>query len=136
MPPEYLMGFMHSVEKMVVNFHDEFPKLMDKDVEFVYTKLIAYYTAKASDSNTPEPHVTSQIKQDLIDEILNIVDAREELGADEEYIDNPNYTINERVITSLETLYAMAFKRLLQSSKNWRKRNGPKGYLNYIQNFL
>jgi hypothetical protein len=136
MPPEYLMALMQSIENAVVNFHKEFPKLMDKDVEFVYNKLNIYFTAKSAGKAVTEPTVTSQLKQDLIDDILNIIDLREAIKGDIQYVDNEDYTSGGRVISSLASLYAMAFKRLGQSAKNWRKRNGQKGYLNYIQLFL
>jgi hypothetical protein len=136
MPPEYLIALMQNIESAVVNFHEEFPKLMDKDVEFVYNKFITYYTAKNAGKDIEEPEVTSQTKQDLIDEILNFIDLREKLKGDIQYIDNQDYTSGGKVIPSLAGLYVMAFKRLAQSAKNWRKRNGQKGYLNYIQAFL
>lgn len=136
MPPEYLMALMQSIESGIVNFHKEFPKLMDKDVAFIYTKFITYYAAKSAGKKVAEPEVTSQLKQDLIDDILNIIDLREEMRADIQYIDNQNYTSGGRVFSSLASLYAMAFKRLEQSAKTWRKRNGQKGYLNYVQSFL
>jgi ribosomal protein L18 len=109
---------------------------MDKDVAFIYTKFITYYAAKNAGKKVAEPEVTSQLKQDLIDDILNIIDLREEMRADIQYIDNQNYTSGGRVFSSLASLYAMAFKRLEQSAKTWRKRNGQKGYLNYVQSFL
>ena len=101
-----------------------------------YNKLITYYTAKSAGKDVSEPEVTSQLKQDLIDEILNFIDLREQLKGDIQYIDNEDYTSGGKIIPSLASLYVMAFKRLSQSAKNWRKRNGQKGYLNYIQNFL
>ena len=65
MPPEFLLPFMQSIESTVVVFREEFPKLIDKDVEFVYDKLTTYYAAKAAGKNVDEPEVTSQIKQDF-----------------------------------------------------------------------
>jgi hypothetical protein len=98
--------------------------------------LNIYFTAKSAGKAVTEPTVTSQLKQDLIDDILNIIDLREAIKGDIQYIDSEDYTSGGRVISSLASLYAMAFKRLGQSAKNWRKRNGQKGYLNYIQLFL
>jgi hypothetical protein len=59
MPPEYLTPLMQSIESAVVTFYNEFPKLMDKDVEFIYTKLITYCTAKSAGKDITEPEITS-----------------------------------------------------------------------------
>ena len=136
MPPDFLQGLLHGIESAVVAFRQEFPKLMDKDVEFVYDKMMAYYTAKSLGKNVSEPEVTSQLKQDLIDEILNVIDLREELKVDEVSINNQEVTSGGKMIMSLAHLYVMGFKNLSKSARFWRKKEGRQGYLNYVQRFV
>ncbi len=135
-PPEYMQPLMHSIEESVIEVYEEMPKLADVDVEWAYQKLIIYYKAIASGKNVEEPLARSEKKQAVVDEILNRLDLREQLKADESIINNPNYTYGEKMYTSLAMLYLRAFKRLEDSAKFWRKQNGRTGYLDYTSRFL
>ena len=114
-PPEYLMGVLHSIEQVIVNIHKEYPRLADKDVEWVIEKLANYYKVRSRGKEIEEPTSPSERKQDLMDEILNAIDAREEIGADLGSINNPDIRQGEHIFVSLEQLYIMALKRLQSS---------------------
>ena len=135
-PPDYLTDLLQAIERTVVNMHEEFPRLKDADVEYVYEKLGKYYKTKASGKAIEEPESSIDRRQDLMDEILNTIDAREEANIDAEIINNPAIRHGEHVIRSVELLYTLSFKRLRSSVRFWRKEHGPKGYLTYIGNFL
>jgi len=135
-PPDYLTDLLEAIEQTVVDLLKEYPRLKDADVEYVYEKLGKYYKTKASGKAIEEPESSIERRQDLMDEILNTIDAREEAKTDASIINNPAIRHGEHIIRSLELLYALSFKRLKNSVKFWRKENGPKGYLSYIGNFL
>jgi len=130
MPPNYLMGVMHSIESEVVKCYKEFSKLADKDMEWIYEQLLMYYKSLARGKKIEEPLSTSDMKQAVIDEILNKLDARERLGADEQYINVVKH--GTRTVDSSALLYELTFKTLRNSARVWRKRNGRTGYLDYI----
>lgn len=132
MPPDYLLGLLQTIEQATINVHEEFPKLEDNDVEWVYDQLLKFYKKRISDKNTEEPLSSIERRQILIDEILNIIDEREEMEADISIINNPNCINGGSLIPSLEILYSLAFKILRNSTRFWRKKDGKKGYLNYI----
>jgi len=136
MPPDYLMDLLQAIEKTVVKMHEELPRLKDADVEYAYEKLGKYYKAKASGKAIEEPESSIDRRQDLMDEILNTIDARAEAKLDASLINNPAIRQGEHVIRSLELLYALGFKQLRGSVRFWRKENGAKGYLRYISNFI
>ena len=136
MPPEYLIALLQNIEQVVTDLHKEFPQLKDADVEWVYEQLMKFYKTKGSGKAVEEPESSLQRRQDLMDEILNIIDAREAINADTIYIKNPDFRHGEHTIRSLEVLYLLAFKQLKDSARFWRKENGPKGYLRYIAKFM
>jgi len=72
----------------------------------------------------------------IINEILHVIDEREEEELDNHLIDNPLYLHGEFLIPSLNHLYVMIFKRLQKSARAWRKRNGSKGYLLIISDYI
>lgn len=135
-PPIYLQPLLHTIEQTVIILYEEFPKMTDNDVEFVYDKLASYYKAQIGGKEVNEPESSIDMRQDMMDEILNAIDLREEIQADIAAINNPNMRHGEHLIPNLAYLYAIAFKRLKTSAKNWRKRNGKKGYLNFISRFI
>lgn len=135
-PPYYLQPILHTIETVIVQIKEEFPRLVDKDVEDVLTRLEKYYKTRSRNKNAEEPEVHSERKQALIDEILNAIEAREELEADIQYIKNPEVLQGFHQIPTLEHLYCMALKRLRDSVRFWRKEHGATGYLKYISNFI
>ena len=136
MPPYYLQALLQTIESVVVKIHEEFPKLHDAEIEWAYEQLLKYYKSVASKKEVDEPESTIERKQALVDEILNSIDLREEIGADASYINNPNVLQGTATIPSLAHLYTLAFKTLSKSAKNWRKKDGRKGYIKFIQQFM
>lgn len=136
MPPEFLQPLLHSIEGTTIRTHKEFPKLIDNDVEWVYDALLSFYKTRISNPDVEEPLSSIERRQVLIDEILNIIDLREEEKADEDFINNANFTNGGNPIPSIEIFYTLAFKRLRNSVRLWRKKDGRKGYLSFIEPFL
>lgn len=135
-PPEYLLPLLIDIEKTVVEIYDEFPGLIDKDVEAVFEKLATYFKRLASNKTIAEPVLPRERQQALLEEILNTIDEREENEEDLFLINNPEIRQGTYLIPSLPHLYITAFKRLVKSSAFWRKQNGAKGYLKYISDFI
>ena len=135
-PPFYLQPVLHSIESVVRDLFAEYTSLVDKDVEWAYEQLQKYYRQLASGKEVAEPLSSLERRQALIDEILNILETREEMEADVGCINNPNCTLGGKLIPSLSFLYVMGFKRLQQSARFWRKKGGPKGYLLFISSHV
>jgi hypothetical protein len=133
-PPDFMLLSMQAIEATVLDLRDEITKITSKDVEFVYEKLGNYYKQKMVNSNTEEPEVRSDMKQALIEEILNMLD--ENKARDAKFINNEDYTIGGFMIPSLEDFYYKIFSSLQSSARFWRKKEGAMGYLNYIDNFI
>ncbi|MEL7220299.1 MAG: hypothetical protein AAGJ93_03205 [Bacteroidota bacterium] len=135
-PAPYEQAFMQSIESVTLVVREEFSKLQDADVEFAFQQLKTYYQKQAKGKEVEEPLSTSERRQVLMDEILNIIDQREELKADESVVNNPSIQPGGRPIRSLVSFYASCFNTLHKSVRFWRKELGKTGYLNYISQFL
>lgn len=135
-PPFYQQAFMHSIESTVLRIREEFPKLLDDDVAYAFEQLTDYYQVLAKGKEAEEPLSTSERRQALIDEILNIIEEREELEADAPSINNPQVKPNGNPIPSLPIFYASCLKTLTKSVRFWSKEGGKTAYLNYISHFL
>ncbi len=135
-PPEYLQPCLFSIEQAVVVTYQKFPQLFDKEVEETYELFKDFYQQLAKGKELYEPSSTKVAKQALIEAILETLDAREEIGADESMILNDNVLAGGDYIHSLEDLYAMCFKYLIRSARFWRKEGGRTGYLKFISSQL
>ncbi len=135
-PAEYLQPLLFAIETTAIKIYEEFPKLMDREIETAYEKLAHYYKEIASKKNVDEPELPNEKTQIIIDELLNLLDEREEEQLDSFIINNPDTRHGEHLIPSLPLLYHIAFKRLQKSVRFWRKKNGAKGYINYLAEFF
>ena len=133
MPPEFLQPCLFSIEEAALQTYKDHPRLEDKDVEAVYVLLRDFFKKLAQGKELDEPSSTLSRKQALIDAILSGLDAREEVGADMPYLQNPDYTLGGMTIPYVETLYVTAFNYLRRSARFWRKENGARGYLEYVR---
>ncbi len=131
-PPDYMLPVLHSIERVVLDVTDEFRRLSDKDVEIVYTQLRRYFQQVAKGKELDEPGFSSESKEALCDEILNILDMREEAKADIHLINNNDYRPSGVPIPSLAALYVDALGILIASVRFWRKDMST-GYLKFIR---
>ena len=135
-PPEYWLPFMHNLETTVLAIWSEFSFLSDKDVEFAYEKLKIYYRKVSQGKSPEEPETTSERRQILMDELLNMIEIREEENIDSFFINHPDYAPTGKPIPNLAAFYVMALNRLIKSVRMWRKRSGPKGDLSFIRDHV
>ncbi|MCR9288340.1 hypothetical protein N8684_00785 [bacterium] len=135
-PPIYLQAILHTIESTTISIWEEFRLLKDKDVEYAYGKLKEFFQKKAQGKSIEEPLSSIERRQILMDEILNMLEAREEMEADSHFINNPDIAPNGIPIASLPALYVMGFNRLIKSVRFWRKEFGEQGYLGYVSKFV
>jgi hypothetical protein len=134
-PPPFITSLLHSIETVTVQLYKEFPNIIDKEVEMVFEKLGNYYKAVKLNKKPAEPTSNKERTFALIEEILNILDLREEAGADSAVLEDKNLC-KDYNIGCLEDIYMKAFKTLTKSARFWRKKNGKQGYLNYVTEFI
>ena len=131
-PPDYMMEILRDLEITILNISAEFPKLADADVEWCCGKLIDYFKVLSKEKETEEPESPSEMKQALMDELLNRLEEREAAKADSHIINNPDFKLGGMIYRNYATLYVTAFKIIQSSAKFWRKERGRKGYLKFI----
>jgi len=130
------MDLLLHIETTVHNICKENSNIIDKDIEFVYDKLERYFKTLSTGKSVDEPSSTFEVRETLIDSILDILDEREEEEVDAYIIQSYDYLHDSKTIPSINYLYMIALKKLAKSVKFWRKRNGKKGYISYIEEFL
>jgi len=133
MPPDFLQPCLFSVEAAVLSVYKSHPALVDKEVGAVYDLLRDFFKKLAQGKELDEPFSTLTRKQALIEAIFEALDQRESVGADEQYLQNPDYSLGGHPIPYLETLYVTVFNYLRRSARFWRKEGGKRGYLHFLR---
>ena len=131
-PPEYMHPVLYGIEKTILALYEEFPRMVDADVLWCCEKLHDYYRKTAQGKELEDPESPIQRKQDLMDELLNLLEHREEESVDKDLINNPSYRQGEAMYSSHAMLYAAAIKRIRDSVRFWKK-SGKTGYLSFIK---
>jgi len=131
-PPEYMLPVLYGIEKTILALYEEFPRMIDADVLWCCEKMHDYYKKTAQGKELEDPESPIQRKQDLMDELLNTLEAREAEEQDSRLINNPDYRQGEVVYSSHAMLYAAAIKRIRDSVRFWKK-GGKTGYLSFIK---
>ena len=132
-PPEPLQPLLHSIESTISETYKTYPRLIDKDVEAALERLEKYFHAIHLGKEVDEPEVGSKMKQAIMDNILEIIDAREEVHADDFLLNDPDIFGG---VHSLDRLYTKCLKFLVKSIRFWRKKDGRTGYLTFISNHV
>ena len=135
-PSEFLYPILYTIERTVVELKEEYKSLKDTEVERCYAKLKDYYRKKSFGKPCEEPESHSQKEQDLMDEILNSLDARVNENLDEQLLNSDHYTNGGIPFANFDQIYVVCFNNLAKSVKSWRKNKMGPSYLVHIRNHI
>lgn len=135
MPAPQLMSLLFSIEQAVVAIARKRPRMTDKDAEAVFVSYRQFFQDIRQGKDVDDPYSTILYRQEMLNEIWEVLVYRERQRADAEHI-NGSFRTGPRPITSYEELYVMAFNELRKSARSWRKRGGKKAYLKHIEEHL
>lgn len=128
-PSEALISVLSTIELAIAVGDKNFRGLKDKDVEFVYDAFHTFFKGEVQGRELPEPSATSRGKDTLIELIFGGLEVAEE-QSDFDHLINGDYKPAGKAIEQVEELYVIAFNYLKKSVRFWRKKDGPRGYLN------
>lgn len=132
MPANQLYSLLFSIEQATVAIARKHTRLTDKEVEAVYLSYRDFFKAVRTGKDLDPPTSTIRIKDDLFNEIWEVLLMREENGYDAQFCDG-SWHPGGIPVTSLEQLYILAFNEVRKSVRFWRKEDGRKNYLKHIE---
>ncbi len=135
MPAPQLMSLLFSIEQAVVAIARKRPRMTDRDAEAVFVSYRQFFQDIRRGKDVDDPHSTILYRQEMLDEIWEVLVYREQQQADAEHI-NGSFRTGPRPVSSYEELYVMAFNELRKSVRFWRKRGGKKAYLKHVEAHL
>ena len=135
-PSEFLYPILLDIESTVLGMTKEYSSLKDKDVEWCYSKLKNHFRERSFNKASDEPESASTAKQDLLDEILNALDSREEEKLDNHMLNTDLYTNGGKSFLNIYQVYVVCFNSLIKSVRFWRKNKSGPSYLAHINEYL
>lgn len=126
-------GILQKLEWTICRVHDEYPSLTDYEVMRIFEKLITEYKYEASGREVIAKESTNQLDAKLYHALVSLCENY--LGREDAVFKiKDGMEISVEQITVDELL--LCLKRLLKSAKRWNKKDGRKGYLNLISQFV
>ncbi|HMQ85809.1 MAG TPA: hypothetical protein PKA00_23065 [Saprospiraceae bacterium] len=135
-PPVEIQPLLMDIELTVLKLAKERPALIDKEIELTYDQLKTYFQKLAQGKDLDAPSSTISRRQLLIDAILDVIEQRKDMEKDDHLVNTPDFKPGGNPFPNIESIYVMCFNNLASSVHFWRLESGPKGYLNYIRQFL
>ena len=132
MPHKLLFSWLFSIEQATVAITRKYPRMIDKDVEAVYEAYREFFTGLSRGKDMDDPYSTLRHRQNLMDEIWEVIVHRERQQADD-FVPAGEFEVSGKFVTDYDQFYAMGFNDLRKSVRFWRKRDGAKGYIKYVQ---
>lgn len=123
---------LQNIESAIVTVFDSTPKLVDRDVLAAVTSLIKGYAREKAGRavQSPGPSGRARIVYEQCRRICEWRLGRAPLNEGEPREDDPR----PGELSVPEIL--LCLKRLRKSLRLWHARGGPRGYLEYVQQFL
>ena len=125
---EQYPDILQNIEFAIVTIYRERPELRDPEVIAAIEKLAAYYTRMKK--GVPElPVVLPERSKAVFLSMKTFCELRREGGEIENELGESAARVPLRIIV-------LCLERLLDSARNWHKKDGQRGYLNFIAQFI
>ena len=126
------LDFLQNIEFAVVQVYKENPELRDTDVIKAYERLVKFYQRKKK--HLPEMELMPDGNAGLVyNAVYPVCEWRREKEAGESVeIQGFEGTGNDMSIVAL----VRCLEKLHKSSERWHKKDGVRGYLNFVSNFI
>lgn len=119
---------LQNIEFAIVSTYRERPELRDPEVIMALEKLITYYTRMKK--GLPQlPVVLPEGSMAVFTFMKAVCESRREGGEEDATPDESLPRVPLRIIV-------LCLERLLDSARNWHKRDGQRGYLNFVAQYI
>lgn len=119
---------LQNIEFAIVRTFRERPELRDPEVIAAMEKLITYYT-RMKKNLPPLPIVLPERSMAVLEAMKSFCEVRREDGEVHTQSGDPMPRVPLRIVI-------LCLERLLDSARKWHKKDGQRGYLNYISQFM
>jgi hypothetical protein len=126
------LDFLQNVEATVLETFKENPTLKDADVIKAYDRLAKYYHRKKQHLPALESSLTGNAAL-VFEEAKSVCEWRRKKDAGEQVEEEDLEGLGNDVPIAV---LVRCIEKLHKSAENWTKRDGPRGYLSLISNYI
>lgn len=128
------LDVLQNIEFGITQIYREDPSMRDVDAIKALGALIRFYTQKNM-GKTPEIPELDGLSAEVFNAVTDILKLREGPKKEEEAPSKPRFSRALREPTQNEIILA-CLRKIEKSAKRWNKRDGERGYLDFINNFV
>ena len=132
--PKHL-DLLQNIEFMIVSVYREHPEMKDLDVIKTLENLVNYYKAVVTGRTFNEPEMEPIINKAYHRVITTLEELKNLLGSEEEKPKRRSFSRALQEPTTDEISLA-CLRKIEKSARNWNQRNGERGYLNFVIDYL
>jgi len=131
------MDVLHSIETAIINVYRDNEELKDANAMRAIKALIALYRSKVTKREAP---ATSDLNEDelkMYNNVLSFLKMRGNIGGSEHQEAPAKRRFSRAFKTQTpDEVYLTCLRRIEKSIKLWTRRNGIRGYLNFVKNYV
>lgn len=130
------LDVLHNIESTIVMYYREHPDLIDAETEAALESLIKYYNAssKGFSSSSQQPTGNSAGLFEALKVVCDWRLGREALPVTDKKGNPALVNLDIEILTPSQIVACL--KRIKSSVKLWTKKEGRRGYLNFIQQHI
>lgn len=125
---------LQNIEFGIVQAYQEDPSIRDLDAIKALGALIRYFMQKNMGKKPEVPELPEQAN-DIFFVVVDILEQRKKAIPKEETPKKPRFSRALREPTQTE-IYLACLRKVEKSAKRWNKRDGNRGYLDFISDFV
>jgi hypothetical protein len=124
---------LQNIEFAIVAVYRENPDLRDADAIQALEALTKYFRQKSRGSDPDLPNDLSSQAGNIFAAVLDVLSIRD--GLKEATPKRPSFSRAFRE-PSQEEIFLACLRKIEKSARRWNKRNGERGYLNFVMEYL
>ncbi|MBR9923283.1 MAG: hypothetical protein GYB31_20825 [Bacteroidetes bacterium] len=129
---------LQNIESAVTQFYRKSPDLRDRDVMKAY-ELLERHFRKLSMGRKLEEELPDELATELYKQVLSTLEVRQKIigTADNSEAETPKRRFSHALKEpSKEEIIIACLRKVHKSAKRWNKRNGERGYLGFVVDYV
>ena len=131
------MDVLHSIETAIISVYKSNMELKDTNAMRAVQALIALYRSKVMKREAPAAPDLNEYELKMYNNVLSFLEMRGDIGGSEHQEAPPKRRFS-RVLKKQtpDEIYLACLRRIEKSIKRWSSRNGIRGYLDFVRDYV
>jgi len=130
------LDILQNIEFNIARAYEQDIEMKDANARRTLEALEKYYRAKGTDKEAERPENLNESKEIIFDNVITTLEMRCSSPSESDAAPKrPRFSRAFKEPT-LDEIFVACIRKLISSSNKWSKRNGDRGYLDFIKNHV